>query len=58
MNMLNLIHTENTYFLGIIKNMTTSDGDRKLMEDYMNKCNDAKAAIMSRMYEDDIRITH
>lgn len=56
MNMLDLIHGENTFLFGLIKNMFTNEDDRKAMEKYIEDCNALKIAIKSGMYEDDIGI--
>ena len=58
LNLLNLIHNENTFMLGFIKNLFINDTDRKSMEEYIEKCNLQKEAIISGLYEDDVKITH
>ena len=61
LNLLNLIHNENTFILGFVKNLFINETDRKAMEEYIEKCNVQnvqKEAIVSGLYEDDIKITH
>lgn len=58
LNLLNLIHNENTFMLEFIKNLFINDTDRKSMEEYIEKCNLQKEAIISGLYEDDVKITH
>lgn len=58
LNLLDLMHSENTFFLGVIKNMITNQDDRKSVEEYIEKCNSQKQAILSGVYEDEIGITH
>ena len=58
LNLLNLIHNENTFILGFIKNLFINEEDRKAMEEYIEKCNVQKEAIISGLYEDDVKITH
>ena len=41
-----------------MKNLFTNETDRKAMEEYIEKCNTQKEAIVSGLYEDDIKITH
>ena len=57
LNLLNLIHNENTFILGFIKNLFINEEDRKSMEEYIEKCNTQKEAIISGLYEDDVKIT-
>ena len=57
LNLLDLIHSENTFFLSIIKNMITDEDNRKSVEEYIEKCNLRKMEILSGMYEDEIGIT-
>lgn len=57
LNLLDLMHSENTFFLSIIKNMITDKDDRKSVEEYIKKCNLRKIEILSGMYEDEIKIT-
>ena len=58
LNLLNLMHSENTFFLDVIKNMITDQDDRKSVEEYIEKCNSQKQSILSGLYEDEIGITH
>ena len=58
LNLLNLIHSENTFILGFIKNLFINEADRKAMEEYIEKYNVQKEAIISGLYEDDVRVTH
>lgn len=58
LNLLNLIHGENTFVLGFIKNAFVNPEDRKAINDYIEKCNIQKQCILSGMYEDEITITH
>lgn len=58
LNLLNLIHNENTFILGFIKNLFINEADHKAMEEYIEKCNVQKEAIISGLYEDDVKITH
>ena len=58
LNLLNLIHNQNTSIFGFIKNLLINEADRKSMEEYIEKCNTQKEAIVSGLYEDDIKITH
>lgn len=57
LNLLNLIHNENTFILGFVKNLFINEADRKAMEEYIEKCNTQKEAIISGLYEDDVKIT-
>ena len=58
LNLLNLIHNENTFILGFVKNLFTNETDRKAMEEYIEKCNTQKEAIISGLYEDEVKVTH
>lgn len=58
LNLLDLVHSENVFFLGLIKNMCANDHDKMIMEEYIEKCNLTKQGIKSGMYEDEIVITH
>ena len=58
LNLLNLIHNENTFILGFIKNLFINEEDRKSMEEYIEKCNVQKEAIIPGLYEDDVKVTH
>ena len=59
LNLLNLIHNENTFIFGFMKNLfIINEADRKSMEEYIEKCNTQKEAIISGLYEDDMKITH
>ena len=57
LNLLNLIHNKNTFILGFVKNLFINEADRKAMEEYIEKCNTQKEAIISGLYEDDVKIT-
>ena len=57
-NLLNVIHSENTFILGFVKNLFINEADRKAMEEYIEKCNIQKEAIGSGLYEDDVKVTH
>lgn len=60
LNLLNLIHNENTFILGFVKNLFIlfiNEADRKAMEEYIEKCNTQKEAIIFGLYEDDVKIT-
>lgn len=57
-NLLNVIHSENTFILGFVKNLFINDADRKAMDEYIEKCNLQKEAIISGLYEDDVKVTH
>ena len=35
LNLLNLIHNENTFILGFVKNLFINEADRKAMEEYI-----------------------
>ena len=37
LNLLNLIHNENTFILGFVKNLFINESDRKSMEEYIEK---------------------
>ena len=41
-----------------MKNLFINETDRKAMEEYIEKCNLQKEAIISGLYEDDVNITH
>lgn len=56
LNLINLIHSENTFVLSVITNLVQSDTDRKTLQKYIDECNDTKKIIMSGIYEDDINI--
>lgn len=56
LNLINLIHSENTFVLSVIANLVQSDTDRNDLQKYIDECNNAKMIIMSGMYEDDINI--
>lgn len=58
LNMLNLIHHENTYFLSVVINVIDNQSDKNKLLDYMKNCERAKQVILSGMYEDEINITH
>ena len=58
LNLLNLTHNENTFMLGFIKNLFVNEADSKTMEEYIERCNTQKEAIIYELYEDDIKITH
>ena len=58
LNLLNLIHNENTFMLEFIKNLFINEADRKTMEEYIERCNTQKEAIIYGLYEDDVKITH
>ena len=58
LNLLNLIHNENTFMLEFIKNLFINEADRKTLEEYIERCNTQKEAIIYGLYEDDIKITH
>lgn len=58
LNLLNLTHNENTFMLEFIKNLFINEADRKAIEKYIEKCNVQKEAIISGLYEDDMKITH
>ena len=57
LNLLNLTHNENTFMLEFIKNLFINEADRKAIEKYIEKCNVQKEAIISGLYEDDVKIT-
>ena len=58
LNLLNLIHNENTFIFGLVKDLFINEADRKAIEKYIEKCNVQKEAIISGLYEDDMKITH
>ena len=58
LNLLNLIHEENTFFLAMIRECYIDEENKKAMLDYINTCNAKKQAILSGMYEDDIGMTN
>ena len=58
LNLLNLIHNENTFIFGFMKNLFINEADRKSMEEYIEKCNVQKEAIISGLYEDDVKVMH
>lgn len=58
LNLLNLIHNENTFFLNIIKTVYVNESDRNKMDEYIKTCEIQKQCILSGMYEDEITITH
>ena len=58
MNLLNLIHSENTFFLLMIANSFTDEHQKGEIMKYVEKCNLMKESILSGMYEDEITITH
>lgn len=58
LNLLNLIHNENTFFLNIIKIVNINESDRNKMDEYIKTCEIQKQCILSGMYEDEITMTH
>ena len=46
LNLLNLTHNENTFMLEFIKNLFINEADRKTMEEYIERCNTQKEAII------------
>lgn len=54
LNLVNLIHNENMFFVDILKGLTTKDKDIKLLTEYIDTCNSMKDAIITGMYNDDI----
>lgn len=54
LNLVNLIHNENMFFVDILKGLTTKDKDIKLLTEYIDACNSMKDAIITGMYDDDI----
>lgn len=58
LNLLNLIHNENTFIFGWVKNLFINETDRKAMEEYIEKCNIQKETIVSGLYEDDVKVAH
>lgn len=57
-NLLNLLHSENIFMFEFIKTLYPKEEDRKVIADYIEKCNIMKQSIISGMYEDEINITH
>ena len=58
MNLLDLIHSENTFFLSTIASSITDEKQKGELMKYVDQCNLMKKAILSGMYEDEITVLH
>ena len=56
MNLLNLIHSENSFFLMTIASSFTDETQKEELTKYVEKCNLMRESILSGMYEDEINI--
>lgn len=54
LNMFNLIHSENIFFMNLISDMIVSDEYKQQMKNYIEKCNNERLAILSGTYEEDV----
>ena len=58
MNLLDLIHSENTFFLSTIASSITNEKQKGELMKNVDQCNLMKKAILSGMYEDEITVLH
>lgn len=56
LNLLNLTHEENMFFMETLAHCIASDEEREVLNEYMRKCNVKRECICSGMYEDEITI--
>ncbi len=56
LNLLNLTHEENMFFMETLAHCIASDEEREVLNEYMRKCNVKRECICSGMHEDEITI--